>query len=274
MRPYRFLNILILIAIFCSPSLFAKTCSIYIHGFTSTPQDYFGKIKRQVHWDSNLKIEDAAPQVANGILEQSKTCEKNEPIVLRAHSYGAAVTFYILGMGRRYQMKFSEHSFTKVYKMTTEFYSYTGAYSGTTVMDLLCGSKFIRKITSYFGKKCVPSLTTNGQFHPAEQITNPGVPTYLVYSTNRDAYRGTVGAIIAMDGISWFKWLKGERNQNDSILPQHSTRGCARVQPMTDRVQNCTKISSQYFQDFYWEKDYSHNDFLENEDFMKMEVQR
>jgi len=274
MRPYIIWHILIMSIFVASPTAIAKDCPIFIHGFTSDSDKYFGNLPRQVKWDSSKKLEDAAPEVAKKILNHSKSCHKDDNIILRAHSYGAAVSFYILGMGRRYQNDFPDHDFTKVYKMSTEFYSYTGAYSGTSVMDILCGSKLIRKISELFGKNCVPSLTTNSRHHPSEQITNPGVPTYLTYATNRGAFKGTIGAIIAMDRVPWRDWFDGKRNQNDSVLPQHSTRGCSTVKAMTEKEENCTKINSQYFKDFYWEKEMTHNELTKDEDFMLMEYDR
>jgi hypothetical protein len=261
-----------MLSFFFSPVILASTCDVFIHGYTSKPHKYFGDMPRQVEWNSNQSHQKAAPAVAKEILKQTKSCPKDSAIVVRAHSYGAAVIFYILGMGKRFQKDFPSHDFTKVYKMVTEVYSFTGAYSGTLVMNVVCGSKVIGFFAKLFGKPCVPALSTNPQFHVSEQVTYQGVPTNVIYSTNTNGYKNTLGNFLKFAGVKFNDIRDGIRNQNDSLLPQHSSLACAKVQVLTDPDQKCKKINSIYFNDFRWETEYSHNNFKENRDFMTMDI--
>lgn len=248
-------------------NLYANVCNIFIHGYTNSSEGYWGEQERQVYWDSNKDHKEAAIEVAKKILIESKSCG-NAPIVLRAHSYGVAVTFYILGQGNRFSKIRPNHDFVKVQMLTTALYSYSGAYNGTPIMDLICGNNLLGKITSYFNKKCVKSLTTSSLFHPSNEVTNPGVPVYLIYTTNSHDYGNTVGTLIGANGIPFWQWLKGKRNQNDSVLPTYSTRACSSTNALTRPDQNCEKIDSNFFIDFKFDSNYTHNEYLDDSEFI------
>lgn len=249
---------------------YSEVCNIFIHGYTTNSENYWSNLERQVHWDTSQNYQEAAVEVSHKILEQMKTCG-DRPITLRSHSYGVPVTFYILGQGNRFKELYPEHDFVKVQEKTSAFYSYSGAYNGTPVMDLICGNALIGAATGLFDRNCVTSLTTNPSNHPSSEVTNPGVPVYIMYSTNRHAYASTLGTIMALTDISFKNWIAGKRNQNDSVLPLHSIRGCAEAQTMFDPEQNCEKIDSFFFQDFIYAPDYTHNGYLENKEFTQEE---
>ncbi len=249
-----------------------KKCHIFIHGYTAQSEGYFGELPRQVIWDSSNTIHRSSPEVATKILEQIETCDKDDLIVLRPHSYGAAQILFILGQGKRFQHFFPNHDFVKIYKKTYEVYSYTGAYHGTPIMDIVCSNKFTKRIGALFGKSCVETLTTSTISDVSSFVTSPGVPTHLIYSSDRSGYWGTLGAIISKHMVCVFQYIfKKKRNQNDNTLPIYSTRACAEVQPMLDEDSNCKKLDSQYFVDFHHERKYHHTEFLLNEEFMLME---
>jgi hypothetical protein len=263
---------IIFIFILLPSSVFAaKTCSIFIHGYTPTSESYFGELPRQVHWDSSKNIEVASLEVAKGILEKMDTCEDGDLITLRPHSYGAAQVFYILGLGKRFQAKYPNHDFVKVYKKTFEVFSFTGAYHGTALMNLVCSNFLTKTIGDRFGKSCVESLLTSTLSGATDYVNSPGVPTYLIHSTNRSGYLGTTGGIIAKFGVSfWDYYIKGVRDQNDNTLPISATRGCANQETMKNENDNCKKIDSNFLIDFFHEKESNHTEFLDDADFMYM----
>lgn len=243
-------------------------CDILIHGYTKNGKKYFKKMPRQVVWNSQQNIEQAAPLMAKKILEHANQCDANMPVVLRAHSYGAAVAFYILGQGKKFADLMPDHDFVKVYKRTTALYSFTGAHRGTYLMDLVCSSHVIKFIMKLFGSKCVPSLSTEKIYHAANEVTDPGVPVYLIHSTDDGAYLGITGSILGARGISDEDYEKGVRHQNDSVLPQFSTRGCAQHKVMTNGLEDCEKINENYMINFLRTKKFSHNKFRKKADFM------
>jgi hypothetical protein len=249
-----------------------KKCNIFIHGYTKSGEGYFGDLPKQVVWDSSKSIQKSSPEVATKILEQMDSCEKDSLIVLRPHSYGAAQVLYILGQGKRFQKYFPDHDFVKIYKNVHEVYSYTGAYHGTPIMDIVCSNKFTKFIGAYFGKSCVQTLTTSSISDVSSFVHSPGVPTYLIYSSDRSGYFGTLGTIISKHMISLRQFIfKRKRNQNDNTLPIYSTRACAEIIPMLDENSNCKKLDSEYFIDFYHEENYHHTEFLLDKKFMLME---
>jgi hypothetical protein len=267
----RFFLLAVTLLAFSNSVMSKNTCSIFVHGFTANNKDYFGDLPRQVHWDSSQNIEEAADEVALGILDQIDTCSVNDIIVLRPHSYGAAVVMYILGIGRRFQNKYPDHHFVEIYKKTYEVVSYTGAYHGTPLMDLVCSNTSTKIVGGTFGKSCVESLLTNSVKSVTNYVNNPGVPTYLVHSTDRSGYLNSTGTLIARDGVSFTDfYFKGMRNQNDNTLPISSTRACASQEVMLGENQNCKKINSSYFIDYFHEKNRNHTEFLEDKGFMLM----
>jgi len=249
----------------------SSTCSIFIHGYTSNNIDYFGELPRQVLWDSSKNLEESAPEVAQGILEQMDSCQKDDLITLRPHSYGAAQVVYILGLGRRFQDKYPDHDYVKIYKKTFEVISYTGAYQGTPLMNLVCSNLVTNYIASKFGKSCVRSLLTNSLEGPSQYVNSPGIPTYLIYSTDRSGYYGTTGTVIAKYKITFFDFLfRRTRNQNDNTLPLASTLGCAKLDVLRYENSNCKKIDSNFFEDYFHIKDGHHTEFLKDSHFMLM----
>lgn len=251
---------------------FAKAaCNIFIHGYTSENHGYFGEMPRQVLWDSSKVVEDSAPEVAKGILEQMSTCPKGSLITLRPHSYGAAQVLFILGQGRRFQDKYPYHDFVKIYKSTFEVYSYTGAYHGTPLMDLICSNKQTSNLGSLAGKPCVKTLLTSKIHSVSAFVSNPGVPTHLIFSTNRGGYLGLPGRIIAGSGISFVDYyFNNIVNQNDNTLPLASTKACSKYEVISNKDKKCKKLNGQFFFNFHHEKKYSHTEFLKNKNFMLM----
>ncbi len=262
------LGILVLI---CTSSLHAQDgCHIFIHGYTAHQFNYFGDLPRQVLWDSSEEIEVSAPKVARKILEEMETCPPGEPIILRPHSYGVAQVHYILGKGFQFQDYYPEHDFVLIYKRTLEVYAYTGAYHGTPLMDLVCSNRVTAALGSKFGKSCVRSLTTSYIDNVFAKVASPGVPTHLIYSSNRSGALGTTGTIIASHMVGFLNFAKGIRNQNDNTLPIYATRACAEKQLMPERDSNCKKLDSNYFIDFHHTHDFNHTNFLKMKDFMQM----
>jgi hypothetical protein len=276
--------LVLIITTFCVAHSYAndpiqkKKCNIFIHGFTSNNINYFGDLPRQVLWDSTKEITEAAPEVATKVLEQIDTCNKDDLIVLRPHSYGVAIVHYILGQGRRFQDFSPYHDFVQIYKKTIHVYAYTGAYHGTALMDLVCSNTASKYVLDKFGKSCIKSLTTSPLNDVSSLVSNPGVPTYLIHSTNRSGYLGYLGStgkIIARSMVGFFDfYLNGTRNQNDNTLPIYATRACSKAQLMKNEDQNCRKLDSNYFIDFKHEKEMHHTEFLTNKDFMLMEFSK
>jgi hypothetical protein len=249
----------------------ANTCSIFIHGYTSNNENYFGDLPRQVLWDSSQNIEEASLDVAQGIIEQMDTCEDDDLIILRPHSYGVSQVLYILGLGKRFQDTYPDNKFVKIYKRTFEVFSYTGAFHGTPLMNIVCSSRLTRKIGKFFGKSCVPSLLTNTINGPTDYVHSPGVPTYLIYSTDRSGYYGALGGIISKYKVSFFSFFfRGTRNQNDNTLPIASTKACASQKLMKKRDSTCKKIDSTFFKDYYHLTDKNHTEFLTDKEIMLM----
>lgn len=264
-------NLIGLVLLFFSSNLLAKeVCNIFIHGYTSNEIRYFGELPRQVIWDSSEELEVSAPKVAKKILEEMETCSSGDAVVLRPHSYGASQVQYILGKGFQFQELYPNHDFVQVYKRTIEVYAYTGAFHGTPLMDLVCANKITSALGSWFGKSCVKSLTTSAVDNVSSKVTSPGVPTHLIYSSNRSGYLGTLGNIIATHMVGFFSYLKGTRNQNDNTLPIYATRACAEKQLMPYADSNCKKLDSNYFIDFHHTEKFNHNQFLRNNEFMQM----
>lgn len=260
-----------LLVLLISSNLFAyESCNIYVHGFTSNQTNYFGDLSRQVLWDSTEEIEVSAPEVAAKILKQIETCPTGAAVILRPHSYGAAQVQYILGKGFQFQDLYPEHDFVQVYKKTVEVYAYTGAYHGTPLMDLVCSNKLTAVIGTKLGKSCVKSLTTSYVDNVSAKVTSPGVPTHLIYSSNRSGNLKTTGAIIASHMVGFLSYAKGTRNQNDNTLPTYATRAHANKQLMPYEASNCKKLDSNYFIDFYHTEKFNHNEFLIMSDFMQM----
>jgi hypothetical protein len=258
--------------VFASNQKATNKCDIFIHGFTTDNSNYFGDLPRQVRWDSSEEIEIAAPKVAKLILEQIDTCPSNQMVVLRPHSYGVAIVHYILGQGRRFQDFTPYHEYVRIYKRVIHVFAFTGAFHGTPLMDLVCSNTASKYILKKFGKNCIKSLTTSSIDDVSSLVNNPGVPTYLIHSTNRDGYLGSTGGIIARSMVSEVQfYLKGVRNQNDNTLPISSTRGCSETHLMSKENQNCSKINTTYFIDFKHEKNRHHTEFLHDKNFMLME---
>ena len=255
---------------FSFPVLASQTCDIYIHGYTAEGVGYFGDLPRQVIWDSSQEIEVAAPDVATKILEQMQTCPADAAIVLRPHSYGAAQVHFILSKGHLFQDLSPEHPYVEIYRRTIEVYSYTGAYQGTPLMDLVCANAITRKIGEFIGKACVRTLTTSPVDNVAAKATTPGVPIHLITSSNRSGYYNTTGTIISKHMVGFFDFILGRRNQNDNTLPLYSTRACAEQQLMPKEDSKCEKLDGNYFIDFYHTTELNHNEFLKDEAFMGM----
>ena len=266
---FKFVSLIFLVSL----SAAAKDyCNIFIHGYTANSTNYFGDLPRQVIWDSSKDIEDSAPDVASKILEKMQSCKSDQLITLRPHSYGASQVFYILGLGKRFKNLYPDHDFVKVYKKTFNVFSYTGAYHGTPLMNLVCSNGLTRFLGRVFGKSCVRTLLTSSSKDVTSYVNSPGVPTYLIYSSNRSGYYGTIGALISKYLVGGFQYIfRGRRNQNDNTLPISSTRACAKVKAMYSRDSNCKKIDPNYFIDFYHERDRNHTGFLKDKEFMLME---
>lgn len=266
--------LLFLFTLLISQSLYAVSdCNIYIHGYTPNGKNYFGDLERQVVWDANQEIEVSAPIVAAKILDQIETCPVKSRVVLRPHSYGAAQVHYILGKGLIFHEHFPEHNYSKIYKRVSSVYAYTGAFHGTPVMDLVCTNKLTKLIGDLFGRECVHTISTSNIDNVAYKVQSPGVPTHLIYSTDRSGYLGTLGTIIAKHLVSWWSFVfKKVRNQNDNTLPIYATRGCAEKKLMKYEDSNCEKIDENYFIDFYHEKNRHHTEFLKDKEFMQLKV--
>ena len=247
-------------------------CDILIHGFSfkEISDDYFGDFPNQVTWDASEEIEVIAPQVANGILEKMNNCSAHAPVVLRPHSYGAAVVHYILGKGNLFQHAFPNHPFVQVYKKTTEVYAFTGGYQGTPLMDIVCANRLTRALIELLGTSCVRGLSTSEVDNVGTKVSSSGVPTYLIYSTNRKNYWGITGLLLAKHLVSFGDFKDGKRNQNDDTLPLYSTKACAHKKVMDSADSKCTKIDPLYMEDFYHTKEFGHLDFRKNHDFMYM----
>jgi hypothetical protein len=274
----------LLVAIFCiyiSPSTASsnETCDIFIPGYNAekyeTTRDYFGPWNRHVYWNTKQEIPDAAEEMASKIWDVIQNdCLADEPVVLRAHSYGVAVIAYILGKGHRYVEQFPEHKFVKIYRRVFAIYSYTGAFRGTPIMDLLCSNGFIGKVAAVFSQKCVLSLSSATNHHPFHYISSVGVPIHLIYSSDRSAFGGIPGLIMAISGVGWNRFfIDGLRNQNDSVLPTYSTRGCGSNNPLFGADANCSKLDPDYMLDFFWLDTTSHNDFLDDPAIMWMKYE-
>ncbi len=260
-------------AFFCallfSAQAWASVCTIFVHGYTRTADDYFGKLPHQVKWDSSLPILKAAPQVAQGILKEIASCEKDSPVILRTHSYGAAQVYYILSQGKRFQELYPNHSFVQIYKRTVATYAYTGAFHGTPIMDLLCSSKVVMDIGDWASKPCVLSLMSSPQLDVSHYVTSPGVPFYLLYSTDDDAWLGIPGKIIGHFGQSFFEYeIRNHKTQNDNTLPTYASLGCSSTSPLIHPEDNCLKLDSNFFFDIYHESKLGHLDFRKNKKYM------
>ena len=266
--------LLFLLTLITSTQLFAvNDCNIYIHGYTAEGRNYFGDLERQVLWDSSEVVEVSAPKVAATIISEINNCPLESRIVLRPHSYGAAQVHYILGKGLLFHDVFPEHDYSKIYKKVSSVYSYTGAFHGTPIMDLVCTNKLTKYIGNVFGKECVYTLSTSKVDNIAYKVQSPGIPTHLIYSTDRSGYYGILGQIISKHLVSWWKYVfKRTRNQNDNTLPTYSTRGCADKKVMKYKDSNCEKIDENYFIDFIHEKNRHHTQFLTDREFMESKV--
>ena len=265
----------LLVFCFAIPSSYGKDCNIFVHGYTSDGKDYFGDLPRQVIWDSNQKVELAAPELAEKITEKMGSCDPDSRVVIRAHSYGVAVTHYILGKGRQFQDLHPNHPFVFLYKSVSSVYSYTGAFHGTPLMDLVCSGGVTRYVGRLIGKKCVRTLTTSRVGNVSSMIRSSGVPTHLIYSTDDSGHGGIMGKFISKHFVSWWDYLfKGVRNQNDNTLPIYSTRGCAEKKLMPQEDSNCEKLDSNFFIDFYHTQSQHHTEFVKDEAFMLMKNHR
>lgn len=262
-------DLIALILLFSVAPCWAQLCNIYIHGYTSKDGEYFGNLPRQVEWDSSLEITKAAPLVADGLINELKTCPTEFPVILRPHSYGASIVFYILAQGRRFQTLFPHHPFVKIYKRTSMVISYTGAYHGTPIMDLVCNSNATEKIAGWADKTCVPSLLTSPQLDVSSYVTSPGVPTFLVYSTNHSGFLGVPGLIIGKHGATFSEAFdKNYFNQNDNTLPTSASMACGNITPIFNPEEKCKKLDGNYFIDIFHETRYSHLGFIKNEGYM------
>ncbi len=228
-----FKRLALLLMLLLSWNVFSsESCNILIHGFTfsgSTP-DYFGDMPNQVQWDSTEEIEVVAPKVAQQILEKMENCNYDSPVILRPHSYGAAVTQYILAQGNLFQDAFPAHPYVRIFKRTSEVYAFTGAYHGTPLMDFVCANRLTRAIIELVGSSCVRGLSTSEVDNVGAKVGSAGVPTYLIYSTKRDSYLGTSGILLAKHLVTFSDFYKGKRNLNDDTLPLYAAKGCLRKQ--------------------------------------------
>ena len=247
-----------------------ETCDIYIHGYGQVPNS-FKEMPLNVQWDSQLELEDAAPSLGSAILERIGECEKI-PVVLKAHGYAAAVVHYILGLGRRFANTFPEHDYVKVFQQVTSVNSYGGAFHGTPLMDYICAKGDNLVIREVMGENCLLSMTTSLLHHSSATVTSPGVPIFLIYSTDQSDYEGITGEVIARHGLSWEDYqLSGRRNQNDSIIPQFSSLGCAEIGVMERPTSNCRKIHPTYFIDLLHVDNYSHFEMVESFEILSRE---
>lgn len=259
-----------LLTLLLQASAWGQMCNIFIHGYTGEKQDdYFKNLPRQVVWDSSLEITKSAPQVASSILKEMETCPEEFPVVLRPHSYGGAQVLYILGQGRRFQNLLPDHDFVKIYKRTSMVMSYTSAYHGTPLMDVVCSSNTTEKVGSLAGMPCVPTLLSSEQVDVSSFVTTPGIPTYLIYSSNHKGYFGIPGLLIGKFGLGFKDFFNKKKfNQNDTTLPISATMACGTNAPIFDPEEKCKKLDGNYFIDVFHEKDFSHLGFLQKEGYM------
>lgn len=256
-----------------SLSTFAReSCDILVHGFSFSDHsdDYFGDFPNQVIWDSSQEIEVAAPKVAHGILEKMENCPYDNPVVLRPHSYGAAVVHYILGKGNLFQEAFPEHPFVKIYKRTTEVYAFTGAYHGTPLMDIVCANRLTKAIVELIGQSCVRGLSTSEVDNVGAKVTSAGIPTYLIYSTKRSGFGGVPGLMLSKHLVSYKEFINGVRNQNDNTLPLYAAKGCITKQLLDLPSDKCEKLDPDLMEDFFHTDEYGHLEFRKIYDFMYM----
>ncbi len=266
-------NITAFIFLFLATSTLAsESCDILVHGFSfkKSSTEYFGDLPNQVTWDSSEEIEVAAPTVANGILEKMETCSYAQPVVLRPHSYGAAVVHYILGKGNLFQNAFPDHPYVKIYKRTTEVYAFTGAYHGTPLMDVVCANRLTRAIVELLGTSCVRGLSTSEVDNVGNKVSSAGIPTYLIYSTKDNGYLGTTGLVLGKHLVSFNDFRKGVRNQNDDTLPLYAAKGCVEKQIMKNSQSQCEKLDPGFMEDFFHTDEYGHLEFRKIRDFMFM----
>lgn len=264
----------LVIALSLSSVAWAQMCNIYVHGYTSRTDNYFSKLPRQVVWDSSLEVSKSAPIVAEGILKEIENCPEDFPVVLRPHSYGAAQVFYILGQGRRFQNLMPEHPFVKIYKKTSMVVSYTGAYHGTPIMDVVCSSQTTEKIAGLADKPCVPTLLSSSQLDVSSYVTTPGIPTYVMYSTDHRGFLGIPGLLIGKFGSSFEDFFKKNKfNQNDNTLPISATMACGTNDPIFDPKGKCKKLDGNYFIDVFHETRYNHLGFIKKEGYMTRTVE-
>lgn len=177
-------------------SFASEACNVLVHGFTfGEAEDYFGDIPHQVKWDATEEIEYAAPKLARALLEEFETCPEDAPIILRPHSYGGAMVQYILGKGHLFQDAFPDHDFVLIYNRVIEVYAYTSAYRGTPLMDIVCSNRVTKAIAELLGTSCVYAISTSEVDNVASKVTTPGVPTHLIFSSNRSGFFGVPGRI-------------------------------------------------------------------------------
>ncbi len=271
MKEIKYFTILIFM-LFCAQSFAQDSCEILIHGFSFSDHsdDYFGDFPNQVLWDSSEEIEVAAPRVARGILEKMESCSYDAPVVLRPHSYGAAVVHYILGKGNLFQEAFPDHPFVKIYKRTTEVYAFTGAYHGTPLMDVVCANRLTRAIIELMGTSCVRGLSTSEVDNVGTKVASAGVPTYLIYSTKRSGFGGVPGLMLAKHLVSYKEFVTGVRNQNDNTLPLYAAKGCVKKQILDLPTDQCEKLDPELMEDFFHTEEFSHLEFRKVRDFMYM----
>lgn len=268
-------TIVFLLAILIQTSAWAQMCNVLIHGYTGEKQEgYFKDLPRQVVWDSSLEVTKSAPIVAKEILREIQTCPDEFPVVLRPHSYGAAQVLYILGQGRRFQNILPDHDFVKIYKRTSMVMSYTGAYHGTPLMDVVCSSNTMEKVGTFAGKPCVPTLLSSEQLDVSSFVTTPGVPTYIIYSTNHKDFFGIPGLLIGKFGASFKDFFEKKKfNQNDTTLPISATMACGSNTPIFDPEEKCKKLDGNYFIDVFHERGFAHLGFLRKPGYMTRPVE-
>ncbi len=260
--------------ILASAFVFGADCDVFIHGFTSQSEGYFGDLPRQVHWNSQQEIPDAGPEVARKILDQIETCDLESRVVLRPHSYGVGVVHYILGKGYQFQTAFPDHEFVQVYKKVHEVYAYTGAFQGTAIMDFVCSSLFTESLASIFGKTCVKSLSTSKVDNAIFHVQTPGVVTHLITSSDSTGTYGTSSTLIGKSGVSFLDFALGKRNQNDNTLPLTSTKACSSYNAILKDDIECVKVDSNFIFDFHHTREFHHFEFLNNKEFLLMKEKK
>lgn len=250
-------------------------CSVLVQGFSKNDPVYFGKIRPeyQASYNAQLQLKEAAIDASKSILKRLDKCPANSIKVLRVHSYGAQVTHYILAQGRKNRV---HSNFKKIQNQVVSVLSLTGAGRGTVLQDINCSNAFTRGIGAFFGAPCVRALSTNKSEHSAAQGKYTGVPMILAYSANSSELLGVPGLIIGKAGIGWWDYvIRRKRSQNDSVLPQFSSRFCQDTKPITSINGNCTKLDGgTYIKDLNVTnseysgsrvKNYGHNGFKEKE---------